>query len=579
MSNKLGDIERSRQLAEAEKAHSCAMTQEEISKRDFIVNPTLQEAAFVKAREKFKEAQDAAPGPGKDKLWKEAAGMYEAALAAAPGRDEAPEAAMNAAYAYKQVGDFNKAISLYNMFIAEYGSEARLVVLQKGDAKTKKPADPKKYEERVKYLGQAYDALSSTYYGFFNYLRAAETYEKIADSDRFDEKKRKDAARNAMILYANMGQRQKMLDQAKLFTKLKPTADEKANADFLVADYDFKQWNPQGADSAGNKQTRIDAERAHQAFYNANKNNTAAAKYALESAYKIAKMKKVGNTPDYRPAMKTTIAAWEFFDRQNTKGTNGAKESQLPPYSDYGAEAEFTLVDEEIRDKFDYETNHHRYAGAVDDIVGEYDASGALKKQGKFQASVKEAAQYKDKLDAIVSKYKSVEWTPAAIARQGTLYDSLRTALYETRPPALKYFTAQQENLLKQLESSGRDELQEKADKYRDDKKDAWRERRDREIAGADEVAVNRYVTAVTIARQFNVRNAAVQHAVARLAYLENVTGDGKMKEYVSKVVDPTDADRKRTVTYNDGMFMQARSGLTATPAISGRPLPTPVAP
>jgi len=55
-------------------------------------------AAIDKAedRQKFKEAQDAPPGPEKTKLWREAAGLYEAALSAAPGRDEAPEAAMNA---------------------------------------------------------------------------------------------------------------------------------------------------------------------------------------------------------------------------------------------------------------------------------------------------------------------------------------------------------------------------------------------------------------------------------------------------------------------------------------------------
>ena len=67
------------------------------------------------------------PGdPAKKPLWSEAAGLYEAALSAAPGRDEAPEAAMNAAYAYKQIGDFNKAIELYNKFIAAYGSEDNL---------------------------------------------------------------------------------------------------------------------------------------------------------------------------------------------------------------------------------------------------------------------------------------------------------------------------------------------------------------------------------------------------------------------------------------------------------------------
>ncbi|MGZ7142752.1 hypothetical protein ACXWOE_10045, partial [Streptococcus pyogenes] len=73
---------------------------------------------------------------------------------------------MNAAYAYKQIGEYNKAIALYDTFITEYGSNAQLDALQKGDPKAKIAPDPKLYEERLKYLGDAYDALGTTYYSF-----------------------------------------------------------------------------------------------------------------------------------------------------------------------------------------------------------------------------------------------------------------------------------------------------------------------------------------------------------------------------------------------------------------------------
>ena len=58
---------------------------------------------------------------------------------------------MNGAFAYKQVGEYDKAIEMYELFISRYGNEKTLGALKNGDAKAKPPvaAQPKKYEERV----------------------------------------------------------------------------------------------------------------------------------------------------------------------------------------------------------------------------------------------------------------------------------------------------------------------------------------------------------------------------------------------------------------------------------------------
>ena len=137
MSNFTHDAERSRQLAEAEKNHSCAVNEEQKSAADLIVKPTIQLAYYQDASKVFKAAEEGSPGPARDALWRKAAGMYEAALLAAPARDEAPEAAINGAYAYKQVGEFGKAIGMYDKFITEYGNDERLTILQNGDAKNR----------------------------------------------------------------------------------------------------------------------------------------------------------------------------------------------------------------------------------------------------------------------------------------------------------------------------------------------------------------------------------------------------------------------------------------------------------
>ncbi|MFO0677626.1 MAG: tetratricopeptide repeat protein [Polyangiaceae bacterium] len=582
MSNLSQDAERSRQLAEAEKTKSCAVNAEQQSKGALIVNPTLQEAAYVKARDKFKAAQAAPAGPEKARLWREAAGLYEAALSAAPGRDEAPEAAMNAAYAYKQIGEYQKAIDLYTKFIDEYGSDARLNALQKGDPKTKAGPDPKRYQERLSYLNDAFDALSNTYFGFFNYQRAAETYDKISANDRFDDAKRKVAARNAMVLYAKMGQREKMMGQYRVLQKLKLSPEEKATADYDVAKYDYQQWNSQAADTGANRQSRLAAEQALQGFYASNKNNAGAGKQSLEAAYLVAKLKKTGGDVGYRTWFKTTQGAWESLRAKGT--TEGDKPAALqPPYADYGAEAEFTLLDEEIKDKYDFETGRHKYTGSVEDVIGKYevDKSGARKqtKKGKYQLNAEDADKYDQKLSHIADTYPSLDWVPAAIARKGTLFDSLRMGLYNTVPPALKYFTPQQEALLKKLEDSGRDDLMMQADELRDRVKEGWRSQKEVELAASDEIMVRNYATAVALARQYNVKNPTVSHAIARLAYFTDILGDVKMKGYVEKTRDPNDPAKAKMLSYSDGMYVQARSGIALLPPTNGNGSPLPVAP
>ncbi len=572
MSNFTRDVKRSAELAEAEKAKPCAMNDTQRTQGTLIVNPVIQEVAFVRARAKFEEAKAAPPGPARDKLWREAAGMYEAALQAAPGRDEAPEAAMNSALAYKQVGEFNKAIELYDKFINAYGSDANLNKLQTGDANAKVAPDPKKYAERLQYLSDAYDALGTTYYSFFNYQRAAETYEKVANNERFAADKRKVAAKNAMILYASLGQRDKMTASYKVLNKLSPTPDEKANADYLVADYDHKQWNPTGGDGGQNRQFRLAAEASLSAFHQANRNSVPSARYVVEAAHSVAKMKKAGGDKDYRFWFKNTITAWENYRTRGPAGKDGKAEALSPPFVDYAAEADYTLLDEQIRDSYEVESKH-KYQGASFDIVGD----PTKNKKGRYQFNAEEADKWDKALERIVKTYPSVEWVPAAVARQGSLYDTLRTGLYNTVPPALKYLTAQQEAALKTMENSGRPELEERAAQLRDAAKEGWRKKKETELNGSDTVMVRRYATAVAQARKYNVRNPSTQKAVARLAYFTDIIGEAKMREYVTGTTDPVDPTKK--LTYTDGQYVQTRPGQTSVPPPSGQSLPLPAAP
>ena len=86
--------------------------------------------------------------------------------------------------------------------------------------------------------------------------------DKVANSERFDAEKRKVASKNAMVLYANMGQRDKMNSQYRVYVSLKPSDEEKTSADYLIATYDYKQWNPKGGDTGQNRTTRLAAQSA-----------------------------------------------------------------------------------------------------------------------------------------------------------------------------------------------------------------------------------------------------------------------------------------------------------------------------
>ncbi|MBX3259990.1 MAG: tetratricopeptide repeat protein [Labilithrix sp.] len=570
MAAKSRNAEESLRLAEAEKNNSCAYNPEQTAQASGIIKPIGQEAAYVKARAKFEEARKAPAGPEKNRLWREAAALYEQALGAAPGRDEAPEGAMNAAYAYKQVGEYNKAIELYNRFISEYGSNERLNALQKGDPKTKAAPDPKKYAERVKYLGDAYDALGTTYYSFFNYTRAAETYEKVSANERFDEPKRRDAAKNAMILYANMGQRDKMLAEHRTLVRLHPTAEDKADADYRVASFDFKQWDPKGADSGTNRQNRTQGEGALMTYYQANRNNAGAGKYVVEAAYAIAKMKRAGGEGDWRTWLSSTVAAWDSL-----RARSGA-EAQKPPYVDYAAEAAFTLLDDEITSKYDV-ASKHTYPSTVPEILGAVDANGKVTKKGKYQTNAEEAQKWDLRLEnEVIKKYESLEWVPAAFARQGAIFDTLRSGLYNT--VKVKLFDAQGEKVLNTMRNSGRDDLMNKADELEDKAKDFWRGKKQQELDAADEVMVRRYATSVSYARKYNVKNAAITKAIGRLAYYTDIIGDAKMQQFVTNAPDPTTKGATK-LTYAPNQYVQTRPGLTALPPAQGNSNPLPAAP
>ena len=559
------DIPGSRKLAEENLAHSCALNDAD---KKIAENKSIGIRAggyYIDAYKAFERAQKMSDGPERSKAWREAGALYREALKNAPARDEAPEAAMNGAFAYKQVGDYDQAIEMYSLFIKEYGSEANLKKLEKGDPAVTppKPADPKKYGERVTFLKQAYDALSAAYVLFFNYRTAAETYDTISKNPRFQKPPRREAALNAVILYANIGDKEKMLASRQTFMTLEPPAEKKAEIDYLVASADLKTWDEHGPDEGGNRGERLKAIAAMESYHSANKNKNEAAAYTVMAAYHSAKLRKAGKDPKAVEWCKSTISAFEKY-RGTAKILDGKNSALGSLQADMAAECAYGALDERIHAEFDYDTNHHRYTGVIDKVVKAY------------TDDLKKAEKYFNQLQEVITKFESRPWSVAAKARQGSLYDGCRTGLYNARPPGLKLYSEKEEKLLKLAETSARDDLQEAADALRQKRREDWRAARERQLDDADKPMIKFYTEAVVYGRAFKVRNAAVDTAIQRLAFYTNIMGDTKIREHSQGVLDP---ETKAPFQYSDGLFLRTRPGMTPPSKNDELPSPLPVAP
>jgi hypothetical protein len=553
MSNFEGNADESRKLAEGK---SCAYNEETAKAEEAIRKPVKFGVAYYDARKLYEEAEKMPDGPARAKKWREAAAAYKVALDAAPDRDEAPEAAMNGAFAYKQVGEYDKAIEMYELFIARYGNEQTLAKLRNGDpaANPPVPPNPKKYEERVGYLKSAYDALGAAYVLFFNYPRAAETYDKISTNQNFKQDDRRESARQALQLYSSLGDRTGMTRSRERFASLGASPKEMAEADFIVASAELKRWDPYSPDTGANAAARRGAQRAMDDYHAANKGKDPAAQYAVQAAYWSARTRKAVASGDTNKYWQETITAFDKW-RRLAPAEGGRSTALGSREAGMAAEAEFSLVDEELQKKFDYESGFHRYKGTVTEVMA------------KYRADVVEARKWDEKLQHVIDAYLSKEWTAAAYARQGTVWDSVRTGLYNTRPPELKMFDAKQEALLKKAETSENEDLQARADEIRVSVQQGWRDAREKELNGADELMVDRYGKAIIVARTYSVSNPSVTRAIRRLAFFTDVIGEAKMKQYTAGVKD---------LNYTDGMFLRMRPGQIAAPEPKGTPAPLP---
>jgi hypothetical protein len=256
------------------------------------------------------------------------------------------------------------------------------------------------------------------------------------------------------------------------------------------------------------------------------------------------------DTAGVRTWSKTTVSDWEFFAAHpGTRASGTPVTAKDAPYADYGAEADFSLVDADLAREFDRETGHQRYSGTVSDVRKKIDA--ALDQIGK---------KWRPALEH-VSAYGSGAWKSAAVARSGSLYESVAAGLEATTPQLaspdvqqkLTKLRATADKLAASGASSQADEVRQHLDEVESNMKDSWRQAKDGYLDALYQQAVGRYAQAVRLADSVSAKSTWLATASTRLSAFTDKLGEAKMKAYVESTPDPLDASKM--LTYASGQY------------------------
>jgi len=390
---------------------------------------------------------------------------------------------------------------------------------------------------------------------FFDYRMAAKTFESIAENRRFDDEFRRSAARNAVLLYANMGERDKMKAARSTFYGLGASAEEKAEIDWLMSSADLKQWNERGLDRGANQTARRQATGSMEDYYRTNKTNAAASPFVVRAAYYAAKLRRKGGDPRHSDWCDRTVEAFERY-KSGAEVVDGRNEALGTTEADMAAECEFRALDRQLAKDFDYAAGHHRYKGVIDDVTKEFKKDVEVEAKGWF-----------DKLQHVITAYQSRRWAVAARARQGSLYDACRTGLYNAREPGLKLFNPKEQTLLDKLdricEEGLSDQACDQADAFRANRRALWRQQRQQYLDDADRAMAAGYAEAIVWARAWKVQADPADEAIRRLAFYTDVIGDAKLRDYTSSLQDPA---TEQPFNYTDKMFLRMRRGMIKEP-------------
>src|SRR5690606_11953279 len=186
------------------------------------------------------------------------------------------------------VGDYDRAIEMYSLFISKYGDKQTLTQLA--------ASNKEKYEQRIGYLQRAEEALAAAYVLFFDYARAARKFDQIANSELFSSEVRKDAAKQALTLFVNLDDEVGVDRAYKRYVSLGAGDEERAEADFMVTGRALKSWDPTAPDKGANRSAREKVIAVMDGYYERNKRWAPANRFVVQAAYHAAAARQAGGS-------------------------------------------------------------------------------------------------------------------------------------------------------------------------------------------------------------------------------------------------------------------------------------------
>lgn len=522
------------------------------------------EEAFAAARDVYQRAQ--APSDGADSAgrWLRAAQLFRIVQEKDPDSPLAVEAIVMGASSFRQAGAMAEAVKLYQRLVERYGGDDALDVLARDKS------DPRAYSDRLRFLQLALEQLSQAHLLWLDYLAAAQIFEQTALNRHFEKPARIDAASNALLLYAQLGQRNRMDILRSTWVKLAPSEEHKRKIEWLFVQDDLSRYDPQKQKDPANRAARSAAIRSLETFCRVNRGKLGASGLVIRGSYHIASLQR--SAGDEAGARSWCREATTAFDQHLASARAGGRDDMVlgSVEADMAAECHYRTLDAGLRRGFDYDSGYFRYAGEPREVFD------------KLRQDVEtHAKDWYDKLQQVIDKYRSRRWAIAARARQGTLYDSCREGLLNTAPPRLKLYTDKEERLLGKLASlcagKGQQAACEKEASFRAQRRAQWQQARDRELEPANRIMVRSYAEALLWAKAWQIPGIVRDHnAARRLSELTRELGDTRLREYTEGIRAPLSGE---AFHYRDGMFTLRAVGLTPPFRLQVTLPPLPVVP